>query len=113
MIDDNTKINVLISQVFPDNYEESTDTILKLWMNQVRINKRNKLYRKAYSIVCFLKDEGKSKYKVVTDNEGFNYLITTTDFKEALEKFIEEEKKLYQKLAACTTLEELSNACID
>lgn len=113
MIDDNTKINVLISQVFPDNYEESTNTILNLWMKQVRINKRNKLYGKAYSIVCFLKDEGKSKYKVVTDSEGFNYLITTTDFKEALEKFIEEEKKLYQKLAACTTLEELSNACED
>lgn len=113
MIDDNTKIDILISQVFPDNYEESTDTILNLWMKQVRINKRNKLYRKAYSIVCFLKDEGKSKYKVVTDSEGFNYLITTTDFKEALEKFIEEEKKLNQKLAACTTLEELSKACED
>ena len=113
MIDDNTKINVLISQVFPDNYNESIDTILELWMKQVKINKRNKLYRKAYSIVCFLKDEGKSKYKVVTDSEGFNYLITTTDFKEALEKFIEEEKKLYQKLAACTTLEELSNAFED
>lgn len=39
---------------------------------------------KAYSIVCFLKNEGKSKYKVVTDSEDFNYLITTTDFKEAL-----------------------------
>ena len=113
MIDDNTKIDILISQVFPDNYEESIDTILKLWMNQVKINKRNKLYRKAYSIVCFLKDEGKSKYKVITDSEGFNYLITTSDFKEALEKFIEEEKKLYQKLAACTTLEELSNLCVD
>ena len=110
MIDDNTKIDILISQVFPDNYEESTNTILNLWMKQVRINKRNKLYRKAYSIVWFLKNEGKSKYKVVTDSEGFNYLITTTDFKEALEKFIEEEEKHYQKLAACTTLEELSNA---
>lgn len=113
MIDDNTKIDILISQVFPDNYEESTNTILKLWMKQVKVNKRNKLYRKAYSIVCFLKNEGKSKYKVVTDSEGFNYLITTTDFKEALEKFIEEEEKLYQKLLACTTLEELSNAFED
>lgn len=113
MIDDNTKIDILISQVFPDNYEESTNTILNLWMKQVRINKRNKLYRKAYSIVCFLKDEGKSKYKVITDSEGFNYLITTTDFKEALEKFIEEEEKLLKKLAACTTLEELSNAFED
>ena len=43
MIDDNTKIDILISQVFPDNYEESTNTILNLWMKQVRINKRNKL----------------------------------------------------------------------
>lgn len=113
MIDDNTKIDILISQVFPDNYEESTDTILKLWMNQVKVNKRNKLYEKAYSIVYFLKNEGKSKYKVVTDSEGLNYLITTTDFKEALEKFIEEEEKFYQKLLACTTLEELSNLCND
>lgn len=109
MIDDNTKIKVLINQVFADNYEESISTILKLWMNQVKINKRNKLYRKAYSIVYFLKNEGKSKYKVVTDNEGFNYLITTSDFNEALEKFIEKEEKFYQKLAACNTLEELSN----
>lgn len=113
MIDDNTKIDILISQVFPDNYEESTNTILKLWMNQVKINKRNKLYDKAYSIVCFLKNEGRSKYKVITDNEGFNYLITTTDFKEALEKFIEEEKEFREKLLACKTLEELSNLCID
>lgn len=113
MIDDNTKIDILISQVFPDNYEESISTILKLWMNQVKVNKRNKLYRKAYSIVYFLKNEGKSKYKVVTDSEGFNYLITTTDFKEALEKFIEKEEKFYQKLAACNTLEELSNAFED
>ena len=109
MIDDNTKIKVLINQVFADNYEESISTILKLWMNQVKINKRNKLYRKAYSIVYFLKNEGKSKYKVVTDNEGFNYLITTSDFNEALEKFIEKEEKFYQKLAACNTLEELSD----
>jgi hypothetical protein len=109
MIDDNTKIKVLINQVFADNYEESISTILKLWMNQVKINKRNKLYRKAYSIVYFLKNEGKSKYKVVTDNEGFNYLITTPDFNEALEKFIEKEEKFYQKLAACNTLEELSD----
>ena len=109
MIDNNTKIKVLINQVFADNYEESISTILKLWMNQVKINKRNKLYRKAYSIVYFLKNEGKSKYKVVTDNEGFNYLITTSDFNEALEKFIEKEEKFYQKLAACNTLEELSN----
>ena len=109
MIDDNTKIKVLISQVFADNYEESISTILKLWMNQVKINKRNKLYRKAYSIVYFLKNEGKSKYKVITDNEGFNYLITTSDFNEAIEKFIEKEEKFYQKLAACNTLEELSN----
>lgn len=43
MIDDNTKIDILISQVFPDNYEESISTILKLWMNQVKVNKRNKL----------------------------------------------------------------------
>lgn len=113
MIDDNTKIDILISQVFPDNYEESTNTILKLWMNQVKINKRNKLYDKAYSIVCFLKNEGRSKYEVITDNEGFNYLITTTDFKEALEKFIEEEKEFREKLLACKTLEELSNLCID
>ena len=113
MIDDNTKINILISQVFPDNYEESTNTILKLWMKQVRINKRNKLYDKAYSIVCFLKDEGKSKYKVVTDNEGFNYLITTTDFKEAIEKAIKEYKEFREKLKACKTLEELSNLCVD
>lgn len=113
MIDDNTKIDILISQVFPDNYEESTDTILKLWMNQVRINKRNKLYDKAYSIVCFLKDEGKSKYKVVTDNEGFNYLITTTDFKEAIEKAIKEDEEFREKAKACKTLEELSNLCID
>lgn len=113
MIDDNTKIDILISQVFPDNYEESTNTILKLWMNQVKINKRNKLYDKAYSIVCFLKNEGRSKYKVITDSEGFNYLITTTDFKEALEKFIEEEKEFREKLLACKTLEELSNLCID
>ena len=109
MIDDNTKIKVLINQVFADNYEESISTILKLWMNQVKINKRNKLYRKAYSIVYFLKNEGKSKYKVITDNEGFNYLITTPDFNEVLEKFIEKEEKFYQKLAACNTLEELSN----
>lgn len=113
MIDDNTKIKVLISQVFPDNYEESIDTILKLWMNQVKVNKRNKLCRKAYSIVYFLKNEGKNKYEVVTDSEGLNYLITTTDFKEALEKFIEKEEKFYQKLAACNTLEELSNLCED
>ena len=113
MIDDNTKIDILISQVFPDNYEESTDTILKLWMNQVKINKRNKLYDKAYSIVCFLKDEGKSKYKVVTDNEGFNYLITTTDFKEAIEKAIKEEEEFREKLKACKTLEELSNLYMD
>lgn len=109
MIDDNTKIKVLINQVFADNYKESISTILKLWMNQVKINKRNKLYRKAYSIVYFLKNEGKSKYKVITDNEGFNYLITTSDFNEALEKFIEKEEKFYQKLAACNTLEELSD----
>lgn len=109
MIDDNTKIKVLITQVFADNYEESINTILKLWMNQVKVNKRNKLYRKAYSIVYFLKNEGKSKYKVITDNEGFNYLITTPDFNEAIEKFIEKEEKFYQKLAACNTLEELSN----
>ena len=113
MIDDNTKIDILISQVFPDNYEESTDTILKLWMNQVKINKRNKLYDKAYSIVCFLKNEGKSKYKVVTDSEGFNYLITTTDFKEAIEKAIKEEEEFREKLKACKTLEELSNLYID
>ena len=113
MIDDNTKIDILISQVFPDNYEESTDTILKLWMNQVKINKRNKLYDKAYSIVCFLKNEGKSKYKVVTDSEGFNYLITTTDFKEAIEKAIKEYKEFNEKAKACKTLEELSNLCID
>lgn len=109
MIDDNTKIKVLINQVFADNYEESISTILKLWMNQVKINKRNKLYRKGYSIVYFLKNEGKSKYKIVTDNEGFNYLITTPDFNEALEKFIEKEEKFYKKLAACNTIEELSN----
>ena len=113
MIDDNTKIDILISQVFPDNYEESTDTILKLWMNQVKINKRNKLYDKAYSIVCFLKNEGKSKYKVVTDSEGFNYLITTTDFKEAIEKAIKEYKEFNEKAKACKTLEELSNLFID
>ena len=113
MIDDNTKIDILISQVFPDNYEESTNTILNLWMNQVRINKRNKLYDKAYSIVWFLKNEGKSKYKVVTDSEGFNYLITTTDFKEAIEKAIKEEEEFYEKLKACKTLEELSNLCVD
>ena len=113
MIDDNTKINVLVNQVFADNYEESTNTILKLWMNQVKINRRNKLCRKAYSIVYFLKNEGKSKYKVITDSEGFNYLITTSDFNEALEKFIEKEEEFYQKLAACTTLEELSNAFED
>lgn len=113
MIDDNTKIDILISQVFPDNYEESTNTILKLWMNQVKINKRNKLYDKAYSIVCFLKNEGKSKYKVVTDSEGFNYLITTTDFKEAIEKAIKEYKEFNEKAKACKTLEELSNLCID
>ena len=113
MIDDNTKIDILISQVFPDNYEESTDTILKLWMNQVKINKRNKLYDKAYSIVCFLKNEGKSKYKVVTDSEGFNYLITTTDFKEAIEKAIKEEEEFREKLKACKTLEELSNLYMD
>lgn len=113
MIDDNTKIDILISQVFPDNYEESTNTILKLWMKQVKINKRNKLYDKAYSIVCFLKNEGKSKYKVVTDSEGFNYLITTTDFKEAIEKAIKEYKEFNEKAKACKTLEELSNLCID
>ena len=113
MIDDNTKIDILISQVFPDNYEESTDTILKLWMNQVKINKRNKLYDKAYSIVCFLKNEGKSKYKVVTDSEGFNYLITTTDFKEAIEKAIKEDEEFREKLKACKTLEELSNLYMD
>ena len=113
MIDDNTKIDILISQVFPDNYEESTNTILKLWMNQVKINKRNKLYDKAYSIVCFLKNEGKSKYKVVTDSKGFNYLITTTDFKEALEKAIKEYEEFNEKAKACKTLEELSNLCID
>lgn len=82
-------------------------------MKQVRINKRNKLYDKAYSIVCFLKDEGKSKYKVVTDNEGFNYLITTTDFKEAIEKAIKEDEEFHEKAKACKTLEELSNLCID
>ena len=109
MTDNNTKIKVLINQVFANNYNESVDTILKLWMNQVKINKRNKLYKKAYSIVFFLKNEGKSKYKVTTDNEGFNYLITTPDFNEALEKFIEKEEKFYQKLAVCNTLEELSN----
>ena len=106
MIDDNTKIDILISQVFPDNYEESTNTILNLWMNQVRINKRNKLYDKAYSIVWFLN-------KVVKDNEGFNYLITTTDFKEAIEKAIKEEEEFREKLKACKTLEELSNLCVD
>ena len=103
------KIKVLINDTFPDHYNESVNTILSTWMKQVKINKRNKLYNEAYSIVCFLKNEGKSKYKVVTDNEGFNYLITTSDFNEAIEKAIKEDKERYTKSASCNTLEELSN----
>lgn len=106
------KIKVLINDIFPDHHNESINTILSIWMKQVKINKRNKLYDEAYSIVCFLKNEGKSKYKVVTDSEGINYLITTSDFNEAIEKAVKEDKERWNKLASCNTIEELSNLFI-
>lgn len=109
----NDKIKLLINDVFPDHYKESVNTILTTWMKRVRINKRNKLYDEAYSIVCFLKNEGKSKYRVITDSEGINYLQTTSDFNEAIEKAVKEDKERWNKLASCNTLEELSNLFVD
>lgn len=109
----NDKIKLLINDVFPDYYKESVNTILTTWMKRVKINKRNKLYDEAYAIVCFLKNKGMDKYRVITDSEGINYLQITSDFYEAIEKAIKEDKEFHEKLKACNTLEELSNLYID